>query len=67
MNGEEQIRAAVQKLDVITAPRIAASLQSMIDVWPEAQNLFEPRIETVIATIKEQQKGERAKWLENLR
>jgi len=62
----ERIRAAVQKLDVITAPRIAAGLQSMIDVWPEARNLFEPRIDLVIAAIKEQQKGERLKWLERV-
>ena len=57
----EQIRAAVQKLDVVTAPRVVAALQSVNDALPD---LFEPRIDLVIAAIKEQQKAERQKWLE---
>jgi len=64
LRDQEQIRAAVQTLDVVTSRRVASILRDLLDSWPEARTFFEPHLELVIAAIKEQQKAERQKWLE---
>lgn len=64
MGGEEQIRAAIERLDVVRGPRIVATLGRLLEEWPEAQKLFEPHIDLVIAAIREQQRTERRKWRE---
>lgn len=60
----EKIWAAIERLDVVRGPRIVATLGRLLEEWPEAQKLFEPRIDLVIAAIREQQRTERRKWRE---
>lgn len=64
LNSEEQIRAEIAKLDVVTAPRIAAKLRELLELWPAAASIFVPRFEQFIAAINEKTRAERQKWLQ---
>lgn len=60
MNGEEQIGAALQRLDMVTARRVIGLLEALIDAVPAFASLHRPHIEL----LREQQRAERAKWLQ---
>lgn len=64
MVSEEKIRVAVHKLDIVTAPRLVAALERVIDLWPEARSFFEPGIDLLISAIRENQREERQRWRE---